>query len=478
MKRFIYITVASLITMTACTPSEDPITPSGNYSVLRMEFPQGNNSWDEDIKEIHDKYGVYLLYKDITPADLNRKWTGIGTGKLYYGDDVPGTEVPYYVDFFKNNVFPYASTEMIQKNFPVKIYLQKDFRGVDPNLGGGDDSGTGGTGGTGTGGTGTGGTGGTGTGTGGTGTGTGTGGTGTGTGTGGTGTGTGTGGTGTGTGTGGTGTGTGTGGTGTGTGTGGTGTGTGTGGTGTGTGTGGTGTGTGTGTGGTGTGTGTGGTGTGTDTGSTEIYIPDVAGFTPTKFDGFDYWAISFSNTELYWLQKRAELKDKENKTDVEKAELAKANEALAVKRFSFINQFLTSQRMDNTLPEPEGLRDGMDFVSRLDRSNPNHKNYVFNRGLIRWVDDNGVEEESLWSIATTYYKQPNYNSSGMYRDFFSLYIRAAMRFSPEEFYEKYPKEKYPLISEKYELVVRYMKDKYGIDLPGIAKGSGTTTEK
>ena len=462
MKRFIYITVASLITMTACTPSEDPITPSGNYSVLRMEFPQGNNSWDEDIKEIHDKYGVYLLYKDITPADLNRKWTGIGTGKLYYGDDVPGTEVPYYVDFFKNNVFPYASTEMIQKNFPVKIYLQKDFRGVDPNLGGGDDSGTGGTGGTGTGGTGTGGTGGTGTGTGGTGTGTGTGGTGTGTGTGGTGTGTGTGGTGTGTGTGGTGTGTGTGGTGTGTGTGGTGTGTGTGGTGT----------------GTGTGTGGTGTGTGTDTGSTEIYIPDVAGFTPTKFDGFDYWAISFSNTELYWLQKRAELKDKENKTDVEKAELAKANEALAVKRFSFINQFLTSQRMDNTLPEPEGLRDGMDFVSRLDRSNPNHKNYVFNRGLIRWVDDNGVEEESLWSIATTYYKQPNYNSSGMYRDFFSLYIRAAMRFSPEEFYEKYPKEKYPLISEKYELVVRYMKDKYGIDLPGIAKGSGTTTEK
>lgn len=418
MKRFIYITVASLITMTACTPSEDPITPSGNYSVLRMEFPQGNNSWDEDIKEIHDKYGVYLLYKDITPADLNRKWTGIGTGKLYYGDDVPGTEVPYYVDFFKNNVFPYASTEMIQKNFPVKIYLQKDFRGVDPNLGGGDDSGTGGTGGTGTGGTGTGGTG--------------TGGTG-----------------------------------GTGTGTGGTGTGTGTGGTGTGTGTGGT---------GTGTGTGTGGTGTGT--GSTEIYIPDVAGFTPTKFDGFDYWAISFSNTELYWLQKRAELKDKENKTDVEKAELAKANEAMAVKRFSFINQFLTSQRMDNTLPEPEGLRDGMDFVSSLNRSNPNHKNYVFNRGLIRWVDDNGVEEESLWSIATTYYKQPNYNSSGMYRDFFSLYIRAAMRFSPEEFYEKYPKEKYPLISEKYELVVRYMKDKYGIDLPGIAKGSGTTTEK
>jgi hypothetical protein len=58
MKRFIYITVASLITMTACTPSEDPITPSGNYSVLRMEFPQGNNSWDEDINNSSLKFEI------------------------------------------------------------------------------------------------------------------------------------------------------------------------------------------------------------------------------------------------------------------------------------------------------------------------------------------------------------------------------------------------------------------------------------
>ena len=25
----------------------------------RLEFPQGNNSWDKEIKDIHDVYGVY-----------------------------------------------------------------------------------------------------------------------------------------------------------------------------------------------------------------------------------------------------------------------------------------------------------------------------------------------------------------------------------------------------------------------------------
>ena len=34
--------------------NENDVTPSGNYSVLRFEFPQGNNSWDKEIEEIHN----------------------------------------------------------------------------------------------------------------------------------------------------------------------------------------------------------------------------------------------------------------------------------------------------------------------------------------------------------------------------------------------------------------------------------------
>ena len=75
--------------------NENDVTPSGNYSVLRFEFPQGNNSWDKEIEEIHNIYGVYLIYKDISTQDLNRKWTSLVTGKLYYGNDLTDEQVPY-----------------------------------------------------------------------------------------------------------------------------------------------------------------------------------------------------------------------------------------------------------------------------------------------------------------------------------------------------------------------------------------------
>ena len=43
--------------------NENDVTPSGNYSVLRFEFPQGNNSWDKEIEEIHNIYGVYNIQR-------------------------------------------------------------------------------------------------------------------------------------------------------------------------------------------------------------------------------------------------------------------------------------------------------------------------------------------------------------------------------------------------------------------------------
>lgn len=82
MKKALLYTTLGLLAFTGCNNDEDPIQPTGNYSVLRFEFPQGNNPFDEEIKEIHDKYDVYLLYKDITDTDLNRQWQSLGTGKL------------------------------------------------------------------------------------------------------------------------------------------------------------------------------------------------------------------------------------------------------------------------------------------------------------------------------------------------------------------------------------------------------------
>ena len=46
-----------------------------------------------------------------------------------------------------------------------------------------------------------------------------------------------------------------------------------------------------------------------------------------------------------------------------------------------------------------------------------------------------------------------------------------AMWFTPEEFHKKYNTEKNTLIKEKYEFVVDYMYEQYGIKLQGIALG-------
>ncbi|MFR5658252.1 MAG: hypothetical protein ACLUDU_09840 [Butyricimonas faecihominis] len=60
MKQIILlIAISSIFMLTSCY-NEGDVTPSGNYSVLRLEFPQGNNSWDKEIKDIHDVYGLHI----------------------------------------------------------------------------------------------------------------------------------------------------------------------------------------------------------------------------------------------------------------------------------------------------------------------------------------------------------------------------------------------------------------------------------
>ena len=60
--------------------------------------------------------------------------------------------------------------------------------------------------------------------------------------------------------------------------------------------------------------------------------------------------------------------------------------------------------------------------------------------------------------------KYPNYN-------LFTTYLKNAMWLTPEEIEARYPASKYPMIKEKYDIIVGYMLDTYGINLVGIARG-------
>lgn len=110
----------------------------------------------------------------------------------------------------------------------------------------------------------------------------------------------------------------------------------------------------------------------------------------------------------------------------------------------------------------------------KIDHIDYTKANYKYKLGFVDMINDNfGTGElKQVWPnsdvIKTTIYwdrvLHPSYN-------LFTTYIKNIMWLTPEEFDARYQTSKYPLIKEKYDIVVKHMKEVYGIDLVGIAKG-------
>lgn len=148
MKKYLIIILAGLTLLSACRESEDAITPSGNYSPIRGGFPQGDSKYDSIINDIKNEFGVYLLYKDITEADLNREWVSTGTGDIFVAGaeeerndpswNLPEEQLPYYVNYFREDIFPNIGKEFANSAFPVKVYMIDNLRTEPRDFG--DDS--------------------------------------------------------------------------------------------------------------------------------------------------------------------------------------------------------------------------------------------------------------------------------------------------------------------------------------------------
>lgn len=341
-----------ILTLASCY-NEKELTPSGDYAVVRFKFPQGDNSWDQDIKEIHDKYGVYLIYKEISDQDLNRMWTSLGTGYLYTGEDLNDEQAEFYVNFLKNNIFNYISPEIAQRALPAKIYMLDNFKKYNPSDGGGTGGDTGG---------------------------------------------------------------------------------------------------------GTGGGTDTG-TGGGTGGGTGPVVDPN---FVPLKTDGFDYWALSFTADEMQFM-----------------------NEYSArIKRDVFIYLMIQNAMNSNIIEEPAAFTEGMDYKTTFynDMDIQNNKatkddpNYYKNRGFVEMISADFTTELNRSPFGLFEYTDPSIDPAmGTHRDFL-FYIRAALYYPEADFRAYYPKDLYPLINKRYDIVVSHLKTSYGIDLQGIAKGPENVT--
>lgn len=122
---YLFLFLAAGIFLLPGCNDEEALAPLEDINVSRYEFPQGNNSWDKDIEEIWREYGVYCIYEGFTSKDLDRQWTNVGSVSTYSGTAVPYEEVPFYVNFNKEYVFPCIGKEV---HFPLYYYFIKDFR--------------------------------------------------------------------------------------------------------------------------------------------------------------------------------------------------------------------------------------------------------------------------------------------------------------------------------------------------------------
>lgn len=178
--------------------------------------------------------------------------------------------------------------------------------------------------------------------------------------------------------------------------------------------------------------------------------------FKSIKLGNFDNWAISFKDEVI-------------NGGDAEYS--------LRQQRCMFMIQAIYNAIEKGEIDSPDEFWAGYDFSSdkKMNNVDPSKANYKYKLGFVDMINDNfgtGVQKQ-VWAPnyaneTSCYYwekdKYPHYN-------LFTTYIKNAMWLTPEEFEARYPSSNYPMVKEKYDIVVSHMLKTYGIDLVGIARG-------
>jgi len=109
----------------------------------------------------------------------------------------------------------------------------------------------------------------------------------------------------------------------------------------------------------------------------------------------------------------------------------------------------------------PTGFSDGFDFSTAIKyrTGTEDDPDYYKARGFLGNMSSNvNFDFTTLYSVSST----------NELKNFIS-YIDLCMRYTADSIEILYPEAKYPLIHEKYPVVIDYMEDEYGIDLTAIA---------
>lgn len=119
------------LTLASCYNEDTIVSATGGESG-RFDFPQGDNSWDKDILDIYEQFGIRFIYKDIIEKDFTKSWlAGATSNKSFHGGGTISDDMTrFYVIFMKNHVLQYLNPQVTEKIFPMYWYLAFNFYSI------------------------------------------------------------------------------------------------------------------------------------------------------------------------------------------------------------------------------------------------------------------------------------------------------------------------------------------------------------
>lgn len=181
-------------------------------------------------------------------------------------------------------------------------------------------------------------------------------------------------------------------------------------------------------------------------------------GTTNFIYTGLDFWFVGWNNASSYmkYVATGAYI------TGPSVPELRpKTPFAVFYRRGTIIKEvYKKAVEIGNIVP-PVGFADGLDFVTKVESAvaKKDDPNYYMKRGFPGYMNNTLNFKMNPITVVT--------QTSPVL--IFTNYIHLCMRYTPDSIAILYPQKDYPIIHEKYPIVLEHMKTKYNIDLTKIA---------
>lgn len=178
------------------------------------------------------------------------------------------------------------------------------------------------------------------------------------------------------------------------------------------------------------------------------------ATYTTHVYDGRDFWLFTWNGCQPWNIVN--------GKVTLSKRTLSPTYSSFNYfyRRGVMLKEVFRGAVLNGNIEVPADFSTGFDFTTKIVTTPDTDANYYKTRGFPGQL--NNKLNFNLGTLALITSTSPKQN--------FIDYMLLCMRYSEDSIKILYPPAKYPLINQKYPLVINYMKDKYGVDLNELSK--------